>query len=462
MDDGERSTGESTRQNRHDSKEQTYRQEVEQRMKKENVAFLQLQFTDLFGMVKSITLPADRLDDALTHGAWFDGSSIEGFARIQESDMRLKPDLSTYARVPWLDSEKGNTARFICDVVNPDGSPFVGDPRYVLHRAVQHAKESGFTYCAGPELEFFLLKENGHGHLPHDDASYFDNTTDLAHKIRNDMLLTLRAVGITDEAAHHEVAVGQHEIDFMYDEAMKTADNTITVKSVIKAVAEQHNLYATFMPKPFFGMNGSGMHIHQSLFMNGKNAFYDERDPYKLSPLAKQFIAGQLEHARAMSAILSPLVNSYKRLVPGYEAPVYIVWASNNRSALIRVPKIPEGKSSSSRAELRCPDPSANIYLALAVMLEAGLDGIRKQATIPSPFEENMYHLNDAQRAQQHIAMLPGSLGEAIGVLEQDAVIRNALGGHIIERYGAAKRKECDAFRTAVTDWEVHKYLSRY
>ncbi|OFW11055.1 MAG: glutamine synthetase [Acidobacteria bacterium RIFCSPLOWO2_02_FULL_59_13] len=440
-------------------------QQILKKVKQENVHYVQLQFTDLNGIVKSLTIPAQHLADCLRYGTWFDGSSIEGFARISESDMFLKPDTNTYAIIPWLQVEEGQTARFICDVYKPDGTPFEGDPRHILKRAIREAEQLGYEYNVGPELEFFLLHKTGNSVItPHDKASYFDYSTDRAYDIRRDMVKALERFGIEVEASHHEVAIGQHEIDFRFADALRTADNATTLRFVLKAVAEQHNLYATFMPKPIAGINGSGMHVHQSLFnrRTGKNIFYDAADPYGLSQIAYHFIAGQLVHVKAMSAILSPTVNSYKRLVPGYEAPVYLSWARTNRSALIRIPQYSKGKHQSTRAELRCPDPSCNIYLAFAVMLKAGLDGIKRSLKPPKPVEEDVYHFDDSKLAALKIDTLPDSLDAALKELKGDKLIQEALGQHTFERYVEAKTKEWDEYRLQVTHWELEKYLDIY
>jgi len=433
---------------------------------KDNVKFILLQFTDIFGVVKSLTIPVTRLADSLQYGTWFDGSSIEGFARIHESDMVLKPDVTTYAIIPWLKADNGNTARFICDIYKPDGEPFEGDPRFILKKAIREAKEMDFEYNVGPEMEFFLFKkENEHlKPLPHDNASYFDLSTDQAYTIRRDMILTLEKFGINAEASHHEVALGQHEIDFRYGNALKTADSATTLRIVLKAIAQEYDLHATFMPKPIMEMNGSGMHVHQSLFSinTEKNAFYDKNDKYKLSKIAYNFIAGQLQHIKAMSAVLSPTVNSYKRLIPGYEAPVYISWARINRSALIRVPQYSKGKEQSTRMELRSPDPSCNLYLTFAVMLKAGLDGIRRKIKPPEPVEEDIYNFDDAKLGSLNIETLPSSLNEALNELKNDELIQQALGEHTYENYIKAKTKEWNEYNLQVTQWELDKYLEIY
>jgi glutamine synthetase len=434
------------------------------RLEKDNVKFVNLQFTDLFGIIKSITIPSRHLDTAVEHGAWFDGSSVEGFARIHESDMYLKPDISTYAVIPWLASESGHTARLICDVYSPDGKPFKGDPRHILKKTMEEAEALGFEYKTGPEMEFFLFKrENGIlKPLPHDRGGYFDFTSDQAYNIRRDMNVALEAFGINVEASHHEVALGQHEIDFRYDNALKAADSAATLRFVLKAIAQKHDLHATFMAKPIAGINGSGMHVHQSLFRNGENAFYNASDRYGLSKIAYSYIAGQLRHAKAMAGILSPTVNSFKRLVPGYEAPVYISWARINRSALIRIPKISNGRPSSTRIELRCPDPTCNIYLAFAVMLKAGLEGIKAGLVPPEPVEENLFHFDNGKLEEMKIETLPGSLWEAMNEMNADPLIKDVLGEHTYSKYLDAKKKEWDSFRLHVSQWELDKYLERY
>ncbi|MDW8319415.1 MAG: type I glutamate--ammonia ligase [Anaerolineae bacterium] len=431
----------------------------------QNVRFINLQFTDIAGIVKQITIPLDQWNTAVDHGIWFDGSSIEGFARIAESDMYLVPDLDTFAVVPWGNDDVA-TARVICDVYTPNGEPFAGDPRYVLKRALAKAEEMGYIYNTGPELEFFLFKPHANGDLlplePHDLAGYFDVSTDLAHTVRRQMVRALQAFGIEVEAGHHEVAIGQHEIDFKYGNALRTADNAVTLRITLKAIAQINGLYCTFMPKPIQGINGSGMHVHQSLMdkRTGKNAFVDPNGLYGLSQLALSFVAGQLAHARGFSAVIAPLVNSYKRLVPGYEAPVYISWARMNRSALIRVPRVRPAQPQSTRVELRCPDPSANPYLAFAVMLHAGLDGIAKGMQPPAPAEEDLYHIGEERRRE--LRTMPGSLAEAIEELEADPLMREALGDHIYERYIEAKRLEWDEYRISVSKWELDRYLSIY
>ncbi len=427
----------------------------------QQVRFINLQFSDIVGIVKQVTIPSSQWRIATDHGIWFDGSSIEGFARVAESDMYLLPDLSTFAVIPW-ESDRLTTARVICDVYMPNGSPFTGDPRYILKRAVAGAAALGYIYNTGPELEFFLFKPGADGApttKPHDQAGYFDVSTDLAHNVRRQMVDALEVLGIEVEATHHEVAVGQHEVDFRYDDALRTADNVITLRTALKAIAQRNGLHCTFMPKPITNVNGSGMHTHQSLSdaKTGKNLFAAPNSPFGLSPLALHFIAGQLVHARGMSAILAPLVNSYKRLVPGFEAPTAISWARTNRSALIRVPHVSAERASSTRIELRCPDPAANPYLAFAVMLTAGLDGIQRKLDPPEPAEENLYHLT-----RRNLPAMPRSLGEALEEFKRAEAIQVALGAHLFERYVEAKTGEWEDYRRTVSRWEIERYLAIY
>jgi glutamine synthetase len=439
-------------------------EEILASVREQQVEFINLQFTDIVGMVKNVTIPVAQLADCLDHGVWFDGSAIEGFARIAESDMFLVPNLESYALIPWDQGAGFTTARMICDVFTPDGRPFAGDPRHVLKTALEEATQMGLVFNVGPELEFFLFKHDPHGRpvaLPNDVAGYFDVSTDMATHIRRHMVRALAAFGIEVEAAHHEVAIGQHEIDFRYSPALRAADHTVTFRTVLKAVAQQHNLYATFMPKPIAGINGSGMHVHQSLssIETGKNMFYDAGNPYGLSDMARSFIAGLLAHAKGMIAILAPLVNSYKRLVPGYEAPVYLSWGRTNRSALVRVPRISPSRPNATRVELRCPDPSCNPYLAFAVMLKAGLDGVKRKMPLPEAAEEDLYHVDP--RARQ-LETLPGSLGEALVELQRDDVIAAALGPHVLERFVEAKQQEWDEYCLYVSQWELDRYLPIY
>lgn len=431
------------------------------RVKADNVAFVNLQFTDVLGIGKTVTIPVDELPDALDHGVWFDGSSIEGFARMVESDMYLVPDISTYAIIPW-DQEHGLiTARLICSVYTPDGKPFAGDPRNVLRRMLDQAAAIGYRFMVAPELEFFLFKTDQNGQIlePHDKAGYFDVSTDLATHIRRQMARTLQAMGITVEAVHHEVAPGQHEIDLRYADALSSADHLITARVALKAVAQRNGLHATFMPKPLAGVNGSGMHVHQSLVdrETGKNLFADPEDPYGLSPLARHFIAGLLAHARGMCVLLAPLVNSYKRLIPGFEAPVHISWGRTNRSALVRVPRITAGRHQATRVELRCPDPACNPYLAYTAMLAAGLDGIRRKLPLRDAAEEDLFHVDPRARG---LAMLPTSLGSALDALREDEVILEAIGPSVAERFLDAKQQEWESYRAYVSQWEIDRYLA--
>lgn len=435
------------------------------RVKEDNVKFLSLQFTDVLGAVKSVDMPIRHLEDVLTDGAWFDGSSVEGFARIQESDMRLKIDPDTYAVLPWS-SPESRRARVFCDIFTPAGDPFEGDPRGALKRILAKIAERGWKFNIGPEPEFFLFKgENGHGihPVPHDTGGYFDfSSFDEAVVVRTALMDALDAMGLDVEVGHHEVALGQHEIDFRFADALKAADNVLTLKYTVKAIAAQHGLTASFMPKPVYGINGSGMHCHQSLFetKSGKNLFFDAKDEAHLSPLAYSFIAGQLEHARALAGVVAPTVNSYKRLVPGYEAPVYIGWAQQNRSALIRIPRYTEGRDKAVRAELRFPDPSSNPYLAFAAMLAAALDGIDKNMKAPKPLNNiNLYHLDKEERAKLGVTELPGSLAESLTELSKDDVIKASLGNYLTDAYLRAKWEEWDEFRLRVTDYEIERYL---
>jgi len=429
-----------------------------------DVKLIVLQFVDILGNIKSVTIPVEHLEEAMDSGLGFDGSSVEGFVRIFESDLVMSPDPATFRILPWRPRER-REARIICDITRPGGKPFEGDPRHILKRALGELEEHGFIYNTGPELEFFLLKKDSEPlgkPLPHDTGGYFDfSPLDMASDVRRDATFTLQEMGFDIEMNHHEVAPGQHEIDFKFEDALTTADSAVTFKTVIKAVAIAHGLTATFMPKPFFGMNGSGMHVHQSLFniRDGRNAFFDPDDRYRLSETAYHFIGGQLQHIREISALLSPTVNSYKRLVPGYEAPVYICWGRRNRSALIRVPEYFPGNEKAVRAELRCPDPSCNPYLAFASMLKAGLDGIKNRIDPPEPVEEDVYEFDDRQLEKFYIKTLPGSLSEAIVEMRKSALAKETLGDFTFERYLNAKRREWDEYRLQVTDWEVKRYL---
>ena len=433
-----------------------------ERVADDEVQFISLQFTDIIGTVKSVSIPVHRLEEALNRGVWFDGSSIEGFARIYEADMFLKPDPDSYSLLPWSRPER-RRARIICDVYGTDGNPFKGDPRSVLKRAVDRAAEMGLHFNCGPEVEFFLF-DNGSGTtepVPHDVAGYFDfSPRDRAQVVRSDIVKALMSMNVDVEASHHEVAAGQHEIDFEYASAVTSADNVMTVKYTVKAVAQSHNLMATFMPKPLFGVNGSGMHVHQSLQDgSGDNLFYNPDGQFRLSDLARQFVAGQLKHAPALAAIVAPTVNSYKRLVPGYEAPVYICWAQINRSALIRIPRYSPGREQSTRVELRCPDPGCNPYLAFAVMLEAGLDGIRNKLEPANPVSDDVYEYSPSRLVEEGIETLPGTLGDALEELGKNDVIRGALGEHVYEVFHRAKSTEWDEYRVQVSQWERQRYL---
>jgi len=428
------------------------------------VNFIRLQFIDILGVPKNVEVPATRLEEVLEKGISFDGSSIEGFVRISESDMYLRPDPETFTVYPW--SEEGKrTARLICDVYTPDGEPFRGDPRYCLKRAISQAGELGYRMFAGPEPEFFLLHLDEHGRptlTPQDQGSYFDLLPlDRGEETRAEIVRALTEMGFEIEAAHHEVAPAQHEIDFRYSDVLKTADNIVTFKQVTKTIALSKGLYATFMPKPIPGINGSGMHTHISLFQGERNAFYDPEDRYNLSETAYHFMGGVIEHIHAITALANPLINSYKRLVPGFEAPVNISWARINRSALIRVPdsQTPE---TSTRLELRSPDPAANPYLAYAAILAAGLDGIKRKSEPPPPVEENIYEMSTEEREERQIATLPGSLEEALAALKQDEVIKDALGEHIMEKFLTAKEQELQDYRTMVSRWEIERYLQYY
>lgn len=438
--------------------------ELVSRIKEDNVKFISLQFTDVTGAVKSVDIPAHRIPSALEDGVWFDGSSVEGFARIQESDMRLVIDPSTYVVLPWS-PEDLRRGRVFCYIYQPDGQPFPGDPRGALKRVLEKVDQRGWTYNVGPEPEFFLFKRNGATSIhpvPHDVGSYFDfSANDEAVRVRTELMDALQGMGLEIEMGHHEVALGQHEIDFRFDNALRTADNVLTMKYTVKAIAAKHDLVASFMPKPIFGINGSGMHCHQSLFdAQGENLFFDEADVYHLSKTAYGFIAGQLAHARALAAVVAPTINSYKRLVPGYEAPVYVGWAQLNRSALIRIPRYTEGQNKAMRAELRFPDPSANPYLAFTVMLAAALDGIDQNLALPEPLNNvNVYHLTAEERKAINIQELPGSLSEALRELDQDTVLQNALGPVMYEAFVRAKKAEIEESRMIVSDWEVERYL---
>lgn len=431
-------------------------------VKKRGIEFVNLTFTDIHGAVKAVGIHADKLESAIENNVWFDGSSIEGFTRIFESDMYLQLDLNTFRVLPW---GQYPTASIICDVFLPSGEPFLGDPRQILRRQVSAAEKLGYTYHTGPELEFFLFKKEADGSvspLPNDRASYFDLSSDFAAHVRQDMTHALRALAIDVETLHHEVAPGQHEISFRYADALTTADNAMMFKYTLKAIAHKYDLHATFMPKPIQGENGSGMHTHQSLAdrKTGKNLFYDAKSPSGLSPLALSFVGGLLAHAPAFAAVTNPTVNSYKRLVPGYEAPVYIAWGTTNRSALIRLPRVsPSLAPRATRIELRCPDPSCNPYLAFAAMLASGLDGVQNKLSAPAPVEENIFEFTDVQAAKYKIKTLPGSLMEAVNNFAADKVLTAAFSEHFVAKYLEAKRSEYDEYRLYVSQWERERYL---
>jgi len=438
------------------------KQEILEKAKEMDVQFIRLQFTDIFGVLKNVAITIHQLEKALDGELMFDGSSIEGFVRIEESDMYLKPDPDTFGIFPWR-PQQGSVARLICDVYNPDGTPFEGCPRNTLKRTIAEAKELGYTMNVGPEAEFFLFHTDEQGRPTletHDKAGYFDLTpVDHGESARRDMVLTLQEMGFEVEASHHEVAPGQHEIDFKYDEALKTADNISTFKYVVRTLAQRHGLHASFMPKPVFGINGSGMHANQSLFKNGENVFYDSNGKLELSQEAYYYLGGLIKHARGMAAITNPTVNSYKRLVPGYEAPVYIAWSAKNRSPLIR---IPAKRGASTRIELRNPDPACNPYLAVAVMLKAGIDGIKNKITPPASVDLNIYDMTAAQREEIGIGSLPGSLIESLDELKKDEIVMAALGDHIAKRFIEAKELEYEKYRVQVHQWEIDNYLTMF
>jgi len=443
-------------------------QDVIDEIDEKNVDFLRLQFTDILGTVKNVSVPASQAEKAFTEGIYFDGSSIDGFVRIQESDMRLDPDPETFSVLPWRngDSNGGAAARLICDVIDTStGEPFSGDPRGVLKDAIERASEMGYDVNMAPEPEFFLFEEDEEGRATtktNDAGGYFDLAPkDLASDVRRDIIYGLEDMGFDIEASHHEVAQGQHEINFTYDDALSTADNVATFRAVVRAIAAEHDLHATFMPKPIARINGSGMHTHMSLFTeDGENAFHDEDDEFNLSDTAKSYLAGILEHAPAITAIADPTVNSYKRLVPGYEAPVYVAWSDRNRSALIRKPaaRVP----AASRIELRSPDPSCNPYLAFAAMIHAGLDGIERDLDCPDPVRENIYEFDEAKREEYGITTLPSNLGEAVAAFEEDETIKSAMGEHVSEKFIEAKSQEFGEYIVEVSEWEIDRYLEKY
>ena len=440
------------------------RDEIMHIIKEKNVNFFRLQFVDIFGFLKNIALPLSQIEKALDGKIMFDGSSIEGFVRINESDMYLKPDYDTFVVMPWREKDGSNAARIICDVYKPDGTPFVGCPRNNLKRVLAEAKKLGYTMNVGTEAEFFLFRRDAEGRattITDDVTGYFDvEPDDSGIDCRRKIIKTLEAMGFEIEASHHEVAEGQHEINFKYADALTAADNTVTFKWVVRSIAAEFGLHATFMPKPVFGINGSGMHTNQSLFnLDGTNAFYDEKGPLELSPVAYKYIAGIMKNAKGFCAVTNPLVNSYKRLVAGYEAPVYVAWSASNRSALIR---IPASRGMGTRTEVRCPDPACNPYLAFAMMLGAGLDGIKNDLPVPDAVNADIFEMTAAEKKEAGIASLPANLYEAVQELKASPIALDALGPHILEKYIEGKEQEWDSFRIAITDWEHKTYLSRY
>jgi len=439
------------------------REDILRIVKEQDVKFIRLQFTDIFGILKNVAIPARQLEKALDNKCMFDGSSIEGFVRIEESDMYLRPDLDTFVIFPRR-PQIGKVARLICDVYNPDGTPFQGDPRYVLKKVLKKTRDMGYdTFNVGPECEFFLFLTDSDGNptiKTQDNAGYFDlGPVDLGEDARRDIVIALEEMGFEIEASHHECAPGQHEIDFKYADALTTADSILTFKLVVKSIAKKHGLHASFMPKPIYGISGSGMHTNISLFRENQNIFYDEKDPLNLSQEAYWFIGGLMKHARSLAALTNPIVNSYKRLVPGYEAPVYIAWSARNRSPLIR---IPSAKGMSTRIELRCPDPSCNPYLALAGILAAGLDGIENKIQPPPPKDVNIYSLTKEEKINQCVDSLPADLGEAIEEMKKSELLREVLGEHIFEKYIEAKTEEWEDYVKQVTPWELKHYLTKY
>ena len=438
------------------------REDIIKLVEEEDVEFIRLQFTDISGNLKNLAITAGQLEKALDNDCMFDGSSIEGFADVEESDMYLHPDYSTLEIFPWR-PQQGKVARLICDVYRPDRTPFAGDPRYVLKRAIREAEEMGLTFRVGAECEFFLFHLDDNGMpttLTHEKAGYFDvGPVDFGENARRDMVLTLEDMGFVVEASHHDVAPAQHEISFRYDDALTTADNIMTFKLAVRTIAKRHGLHASFMPKPRYGVNGSGMHINMSLLKDGKNIFADEKGAHGLSRDAYAFLGGVMEHMRCMTAIMNPSVNSYKRLVPGFEAPAYIAWSATNRSALIR---IPAAVGDAVRMELRSPDPTANPYLALAAVLRAGLDGIKRQTPVPESVDCNIFHMSEQERSARKIEELPGTLAEAVSCMEKDGFMRKMLGDHVFEKYIALKKEEWNRYRSQVTDWEINEYLNRF
>jgi len=433
------------------------KKDVMELVRKHDVKFIRLWFTDIHGQLKSFAVPVDELEFAFNEGMGFDGSSIKGFARIDESDMIARPDPTTFVILPWRPAERA-VARMFCDIYEPDGSPYKGDPRYVLKVNLEKAKQKGFILYVGPELEYFYFKSDKSTETL-DQGGYFDYPLDAAEDLRRDTILALETMGIQVEYSHHEVAHSQHEIDLRYADALTMADIVMTHRIIVKEIAKQYNVYATFMPKPIFGQNGSGMHTHQSLFKGNRNAFFDPKDQYFLSETAKKYIAGLLKHVKEITLILNQWVNSYKRLVPGYEAPVYICWARRNRSTLVRVPLYKPGKEKATRIELRSPDPSCNPYLAFSCMLNAGLKGMEKGYKLPDPMEMDVYHLSEKEREKYHIDTLPGSLNRAIEYAESSELLRETLGDHIFEQFITSKKVEWDDYRIRIHPFELERYL---
>ncbi len=440
------------------------RDEIMKIIEEENINFFRIQFVDIFGFMKNVAIPRSQIGKALDGQIMFDGSSIDGFVRIEESDMYLKPDYDTFCILPWRNKDGVAAARIICDVYKSDGTPFEGCPRNNLKRVLAEAKEMGYTMNVGTEAEFFLFEQDEEGRsttITNDTAGYFSlDPEDMANDCRREIIETLEDMGYEIEASHHEVAEGQHEINFKYADALKCADNTVTFKWVVKSIAAQYGFHATFMPKPIFGINGSGMHTNQSLFnLDGTNAFFDESDDLKLSEVCYQYIAGALKNARGFAAVTNPLVNSYKRLVPGYEAPVYAAWSASNRSVLVR---IPASRGLGTRTEIRCPDPTCNPYMALAMMLCSGLDGIKNKMTPPDSFDADLFKMTSEEMDEAGIKVMPGSLKEAVEEFKANPISKVALGEHIFEKFIEYKEKEWDRYRTAVTDWELNEYLDLY
>jgi glutamine synthetase len=433
------------------------KKDVMELVRKHDVKFIRLWFTDIHGQLKSFAVPVDELEFAFNEGMGFDGSSIKGFARIDESDMIARPDPTTFVILPWRPKEKA-VARMFCDIYEPDGSPYKGDPRYILKVNLEKAKKKGFAFYVGPELEYFYFK-NDKSTETLDEGGYFDYPLDAAEDLRRDTILALQTMGIQVEYSHHEVAHSQHEIDLRYEDALTMADIVVTHRIIVKEIAKKYNVYATFMPKPIYGQNGSGMHTHQSLFKGNQNAFFDPKDQYFLSDAARKYIAGLLTHIKEFTLILNQWVNSYKRLVPGYEAPVYICWARRNRSTLVRVPLYKPGKEKATRLELRSPDPSCNPYLAFACMLNAGLKGIEKGYRLPEPIEMDVYHLTEEERRKLNIDTLPGSLNRAIEYAEGSELLRETLGDHIFEQFITSKKVEWDEYRIRIHPYEIDRYL---